>query len=250
MKPNHKKMLKSGRLVRDTFHYLTPFVKVGITTSALDLLAYEYMIRHGGIPAPLGYSIGGLPPFPKSICTSSNAVAAHGIPRESEELVEGDIISIDISLSIDGHFADACKTYMVGEVSEEASFLVRATKTIHELLIEYASDNHRNLMTGDIGAYTEVLCDKFGLYPIPGCGGHGIGTSLHLPPFVPPNSDGGEGVRIKQGSYFTIEPLIAIKQTDLVTAPDRWTMVSPQGVLIAQEEHTLYLGVDGLEILT
>lgn len=243
------KMRIAGNLVWETFQHLEPHIIEGTSTGDLNQLAHDFIISKGGYPAPLGYTMEGHPPFPKSICTSVNNIAAHGVPLDSELLINGDIISIDISLSIDGHFADACRTYPVGTIADEVEDFIDLCQITHALLIEYVHDNLGKITTADLGAYTERLADIHGIYPIHGFGGHGIGHQLHCDPFIPPSSIQGPGVLLQPGMFITIEPIFTMRPTAVKLAPDRWSIFAP-GVLSAQFEHTLYLSPLGVEILT
>lgn len=247
---NKSKMRRAGRLVRQTFEYLEPFVKDGVTTGHLDRLAHDYIISHNGYPAPLGYVIEGSPPFPKSICTAINEVVAHGIPLDSELLVSGDIISIDISLSVDGHYGDACRTYCVGNVSPEVEAFVDSVKLVHDLLLQMVEDNLGQVTTADIGDYTEVLAAIHEIHIFPNFGGHGIGRSLHLPPFVPPRHTEAPGVLLEPGMVITIEPIFSMHPTGVKMAPDGWMVYSPLRVRSAQVEHTILIHPDRIEVLT
>lgn len=245
------KMRIAGNLVWETFQHIEPFIIEGTSTEDLNQLAHDYIVSHNGIPAPLGYVIEGHPPFPKSICTSINHIAAHGIPLDSAILVNGDIISVDISLSVDGYFADACRTYPVGPVADEIQDFIDLCQITHALLIEYVHDNLGKITTKDLGRYTERLADNHGIYVLHGFGGHGIGRSLHCDPFIPPTSSiQGPGVLLKPGMFITIEPIFTMRPTAVKMAPDSWSIYCPAGVLSAQFEHTLYLGPLGVEILT
>lgn len=249
---NITKMRKAGKLVRSTFDYLEFYLRPGISTGQLDKLANDYITFRRGIPAPLGYphqSPLGVP-FPKSICTSVNNCLAHGVPRDDEILQEGDIISIDISLSIDGFFGDACRTYPIGKVSAKADQFVHDVKQIHCMLIDFTRENSPYITTGDIGWYTEVLADLFGVYVFEGYGGHGIGAKLHQNPFVPPVGTQGSGPTLKPGSFITIEPIFASEPTTSIIGPDQWSVICPPGVLTAQFEHTIHIKPSGIEILT
>lgn len=251
MKPDLKKMRAAGALVRRTFEYLEGhFIRAGITTGQLDKLAHDHIVSNGGWPAPLGYTMDGAPPFPKSICTSINEIAAHGVPRNDELLSDGDLISIDISLSIDGHFGDACRTYCIGAVSYELESFVKKIQSIHDRLITFVSDNVGYCTTADVGAYTEQLAGFLGIDIAQGFGGHGIGRSLHCAPFVPPSSIQGQGTLLESGMFITIEPIFTMAPTSFRVAPDGWSVFAPSGTRSGQVEHTLYLGPNGVEILT
>lgn len=244
-------MRAAGQLVRDTFDNLEVDIRDGITTCELNKLAHDFIIQRGGYPAPLGYHPPGYAiPFPKSICASINSVAAHGVPSSRDLIMDGDIISIDISLSLDGHYADACRTYTVGNVPQEVEDFVDLCRITHSLLIDYLDDNIGKITTADIGRKTLQLAEAYDIYPIVGLGGHGIGRELHLEPFVPPSPIEGQGVLLERGMYITIEPIFTMAPASIRMAPDQWSIVCPCGTLSAQFEHTLYLGPRGVEILT
>lgn len=242
-------MRKAGRLVRSTFEYLENILAAGITTNDLDAAAHDYIISNGGKPAPLGYN-----GFPKSICTSINNVIAHGIPDDTL-ISPGDILRLDISLSVNKCFADSCRTYVIPDPTGETTYpdkslFVDQVRQIHHDLLEWVGSMAPNITTGDIGYKTYQLISQKGFYTIPEFGGHGIGTSLHQQPFVPSLGAPGTGSVISPGTYLAIEPIVCREPSSMYIDVDGWSAISPEGVDTAQFEHTVFFKRDGIEIIT
>lgn len=253
--PEKGLMNKAGALVRDTFSHIEPFIHEGITTDQLNTMAHQFITVAGGIPAPLNYQPEGYPPFPKSICTSVNEILAHGIPSEYE-LKDGDVIRVDISLSIDGHFADACRTYVVGEEPHlEKREFAQTVETVYDTILRTVNDEiiaNGSITADKIGRITDEIVKRAGIFVAHGLGGHGIGRELHQDPWIPPEIHPmADDTTNLIGSYITIEPIFLDQEVlETTVAPDGWSIVAPRGVLAAQIEETFYVAPFGLVILT
>lgn len=252
---NHSSMVEAGNLVKSTYNKIEPLLKPGANLCKINEAAHKHITSNGGHPAPLGYQVGTKKPFPASICISVNETVAHGFPLKGDRLREGDMVSIDISLSVDGpsgdkHFADSCRSYIIGEGTEEQVDFLESCRYVHDRIIWMMSQSLDGLTTGDIGYITQTLANFYGLKVAPHYGGHGIGDKLHLDPFIPAMGTINTGHELVPGMYITVEPIFLSKAVKLLEAPDEWPVVAPRGTLSAQFEHTVYIGDGYLEILT
>jgi methionyl aminopeptidase len=238
-----EKMRETCELAAAVLDFVRPHVVPGVTTLELDRLCHEYIVDHGAYPAPLNYK-----GFPKSICTSVNDVICHGIPSESVVLRDGDIINIDITTILDGYYGDTSEMFLVGEVSETARRLVEVTRESMWRGIREVAPKKR---IGDIGAAIfEYAHRDEGYGVVEAFCGHGIGREFHMAPQVPHVGRRGQGLRLKPGMTFTIEPMINTGSPHCRILDDDWTAVTRDGGLSAQVEHTVLVTEDGFEVLT
>ncbi len=214
-----------------------------MTTEKLNVLAHEFIISNGATPTPLGYM-----GYPKSICTSVNEVICHGIPSSQVVLQDGDIINIDISLSLDGYVGDSSKTFFVGNSIPAKRKLV--TEVAAESLALAISVVKHGARIGDIGAIIQQHAEQNGCSVVRDFTGHGVGKTMHEPPEVPHFGLRGEGAKIVRGMTFTIEPMINAGTWQRKILADGWTSVTVDGQPSAQFEHTLAVVRDGVEVLT
>ncbi len=242
------KMRDAGRLVAECFAILAASVQPGARLSDLDAEVEAYLAQVGAKPLYKGYkgSSAGHPPFPGVICASINHEICHGIPDE-RLLKEGDIIGIDIGLRYKGWCGDACVTFAVGQISSEAERLMRITKECLRLGIEAAQPGaHLN----QIGAVIEDYADTQGVSVVREWGGHGIGRQLHEVPSVSHIRQPDPGPKLRPGMVFTIEPMINAGAHGWILLDDGWTVITGDGSLSAQFEHTVAITEHGPEILT
>jgi methionyl aminopeptidase len=238
-----EKMRKAGSLAASVLDYIAPFVQPGITTEALDKLCHDYIIARGATPAPLNYN-----GFPKSICTSINHVVCHGIP-DNRKLKDGDIINIDVTVILDGWHGDTSRMFYVGnKVGIKAKRLVQAA---YEAMMLGISQVKPGATLGDVGHAMEQHALKNGFSVVRDYTGHGIGRVFHAKPEVLNYGKPGEGMVIKEGMFFTVEPMLNEGSHEVILSQvDGWTVTTKDKLLSAQFEHTVGVTKDGCEIFT
>jgi methionyl aminopeptidase len=217
-------------------------VDIGVSTYDIDELARSMMQKLGAQPAFLGYK-----GYPAAVCTSINEVIIHGIPHRDVKLKNGDIIGIDIGVSVDGYFGDTARTCVVGSASERAKRLVTATKESLYAGIEQCVEGNR---ISDISHAVEQHVKRSGFSPVREFVGHGLGRSLHEEPSIPNFGAPGTGPRIKNGMVFAIEPMINEGTHKVEVLEDEWTVVTKDRKLSAHFEHTVSIVEGKAEILT
>lgn len=240
-------MRQANQLVGKTLGELAKHIKSGVTTLQLDRIAEEYIRDNGAVPTFKGFPnpFGG--PFPASICTSVNDVVVHGIPDKGTILKDGDIISIDCGVFLNGYNGDSCYTFCVGEVSDEVRNLLSTTKRALYIGIENAvAGNHLE----DIGCSIQEYCEAEGYGVVRELTGHGIGRKMHEEPQVPNYGKRGCGVLLKSGMCLAIEPMITMGDRAICLMPDRWTIRTRDGKPAAHFEHTVAIRKGRAEILS
>jgi methionyl aminopeptidase len=242
-----EKMRIAGRLASEVLDYITPFVVVGVTTDALDKLCHDYIVDvQDAIPAPLNYAPDGHTPYPKSICTSVNQQICHGVPGD-KVLKKGDIINIDITVIKDGYHGDTSRMFYLGEPSIQAKRLCEVT---YQAMWIGIAKVKAGATLGDIGHAIQVFAEKHGFSVVREFCGHGIGKVFHEDPQVLHYGRAGEGLKLKAGMMFTIEPMINAGKRDIRHMNDGWTVVTKDRSLSAQWEHTLLVTETGFEVMT
>ena len=234
-------MRKAGRLTAEALDMLVPHVKPGVTTEELDDLVLDFAVSRGAFSATLGYR-----GFRKSICTSINHVVCHGMP-DRKPLREGDIVNIDVTLIVDGWHGDASRMYCVGEVPRRAQRLVEVT---YESLMRGIAAVKPGATTGDIGAAIQAYAEAERCSVVRDFCGHGLGRLFHDEPNILHYGRKGEGIVLKPGMFFTIEPMINLGRPHVKVLSDGWTAVTRDRSLSAQFEHTVGVTEDGVEIFT
>ncbi len=234
-------MRKAGRLAAEALDMLVPQVRSGVTTETLDKLIVEFASDHKASPAPLNYR-----GYPKSICTSINHVVCHGIPND-KPLREGDILNIDVTLVKDGWHGDSSRMYCVGEVTRKAERLVEVT---YECLMRGIAAVKPGGHLGDIGHAIQSYAESERCSVVRDFCGHGLGRVFHAHPNVLHYGRPGEGVELKPGMFFTIEPMINLGRPHVKILGDGWTAVTRDRSLSAQFEHTIGVTETGCEIFT
>ncbi len=232
---------KASKLTRDVLDVVEQEIKAGMTTSEIDDIVHEYTISHGGIPATLNYN-----GFPKSVCTSLNNVICHGIPDKTI-LKDGDIINVDCTSIIDGFYGDASRMFMIGNVSAEAEKLVRVSKECLDIGIDQVKP-YADI--GEIGFAIEQHAKKHGFSIVRDYGGHGIGIRFHEEPHVHHYGSRKKGIILLPNMVFTIEPMVNAGRYSTRLLSDGWTVITADGSLSAQWEHTVLVTDDCVEILT
>ena len=242
-----KKMRVAGKLASEVLDFITPFVKPGISTEELDQLCHNFMVNEQNtIPAPLNYAPPGHAPYPKSICTSVNNQICHGIPGD-RILKKGDIINVDITVIKDGYHGDTSRMFYVGEPSIQAKRLCEIT---YQSMWKGIQQVKPGATLGDIGASIQEFAEDNGFSVVREFCGHGIGTVFHEDPQILHYGKKGEGLRLKEGMTFTIEPMINAGKKEIRMLPDGWTVVTKDRSLSAQWEHTILVTHEGYEVLT
>lgn len=234
-------MRKAGKLAAQTLDFITPYVKVGVTTQELDQLCHKFILDHGAIPAPLGYR-----GYPKSICTSINHVVCHGIPGD-KKLLDGDILNIDVTVIVDGWHGDTSRMFTVGKVGVRAAKLIDTT---YEAMMRGIEVVRPGATLGDIGYAIQSFAEKQGFSVVRDFCGHGLGKIFHSAPNVVHYGKPGQGLELKEGMFFTIEPMINAGRYDVKILADGWTAVTRDKSLSAQFEHSLGVTANGYEIFT
>jgi methionyl aminopeptidase len=224
-----EKMRVAGRLASEVLDFITPYVKVGITTGKLNKLCHDYMVNvQGTVPATLGYAPSGHRPYPASICTSVNHQVCHGIPGD-KVLKHGDVINIDVTVIKDGYHGDTSRMFYIGEPSIQ----VKPGATI-----------------GDIGHAIQAFAEGSGFSIVREFCGHGIGRRFHEDPQILHYGKAGQGMTLQAGMIFTVEPMINAGKKDIRMLGDGWTVVTADHSLSAQWEHTVLVTEEGYEVLT
>lgn len=240
-------MRRAGDLVARAFALLRTHVRAGVRLSELDRIAEEFVRSEGAEPIYKGYRPSPyVSPFPGTICAAVNEQVVHGFPLP-RKLAEGDIAGIDIGATLDGWVGDACYTYPVGNVSPQARKLLN---TARECLDAGIAEVRPGKRLGDVGAAIQELAESRGYGVVRELGGHGVGRKLHEEPHVSHFGRRGHGMRLREGMTFTIEPMINSGAPDIRFLDDGWTVVTADGGLSAQYEHTVAVTADGYEILT
>jgi len=234
-------MRVAGRITAETLALLRDMVQPGITTRDLDRAAYKALKARGAEPSFKGYQ-----GFPGSICTSVNDEVVHAIPGK-RVLREGDIIKIDLGASYRGYHGDATITVPVGEVSDEARRLMRVCEEALWRGIEQTRAGNR---LGDISHAIQTYVESHGFSVVRDYGGHGLGRELHEEPHLPHYGPPGHGVPLRVGMVLTIEPMINAGGKETRLLDDGWTVVTADGSLSAQYEHTVAITENGPEVFT
>jgi methionyl aminopeptidase len=234
-------MARAGRLVAEALDLLVEEVKPGVTTEALDRFVYDFAMDHGAVPAPLNYR-----GFPKSICTSLNHVVCHGIPGP-RALKEGDILNIDVTLIVEGWHGDSSRMYAVGKIPRSAERLLEVT---HNALMRGVAAVRPGATTGDIGAAIQTYAEGERCSVVRDFCGHGLGRVFHDRPNILHYGEPGEGLPLKPGMLFTIEPMINLGKPHVKILSDGWTAVTRDRSLSAQFEHTVGVTETGCEVFT
>jgi len=238
------RMREACQLAADTLLMVGEHLKPGMTTDDINVLVHDYTIKHGAYPSPLNYN-----GFPKSVCTSVNDVVCHGIPG-NRVLRDGDIINVDVTSYLpakNGFHGDTSATFYIGTPSEAAKKVTEIARYALELGIAEVREGAR---IGDIGAAIQEYAEAQGCSVVRDYVGHGIGREFHTAPQVPHYGTRGSGKRMKAGMFFTIEPMINIGHWECRVLDDDWTVVTADGSLSAQFEHTVLVTQAGCEVLT
>ena len=234
-------MRKAGRLAAEALDLLTPLVKPGVTTNALDKFAFEFAMDHRAYPAPLSYR-----GYAKSICTSINHVVCHGIP-DDKALRDGDIVNIDVTLIVEGWHGDSSRMFVAGEAPRRAQRLIDVT---YESLMRGVAAVKPGATTGDIGHAIQAYAEAERCSVVREFCGHGLGRLFHDEPNILHAGKPRDGVPLRPGMFFTIEPMINQGGAGVKVLADGWTAVTRDRSLSAQFEHAVGVTPTGAEIFT
>ena len=234
-------MRKAGKLVAQCLDMLAAEVKPGVSTEKIDQLVREFAFDHKAMPATLMYR-----GYRKSTCTSLNHVVCHGIPSE-KPMKEGDIVNIDVTLIVDGWHGDSSRMYAVGEVPRRAERLMEVT---YEAMMRGIAAIRPGGTTGDIGAAIQSFVEAQHMSVVRDFCGHGLGKLFHDEPNIVHVGRPGEGIVLRPGMLFTVEPMINLGRPHVKVLSDGWTAVTRDRSLSAQFEHTIGVTKTGVEIFT
>jgi methionyl aminopeptidase len=232
---------ESSLLVAKAHAEISALIIPGVTTLQLDTIAEEFIRDNGGVPAFKGY--GG---FPNTLCASLNEQVVHGIPNDNP-LKNGDIISMDCGVVMNGYYGDSAYTYEVGEVSEKVKNLLLRTKESLYLGIDQAISGNR---IGDIGFAIQRHVEQFGYGVVREMVGHGVGENLHEDPQVPNYGKRGRGIKLKEGMVIAIEPMINLGTKNIKQLSDGWTVITTDRKYSAHFEHTIVVRKGKAEVLS
>jgi methionyl aminopeptidase len=234
-------MRRAGVIVASTLELLKREARPGVTTGELDRLAEEHIRSQGGVPTFKGYR-----GFPGSICASPNEMLVHGIPGPYE-LRDGDLLSVDVGVTLDGYVADSAITIPIGEVAERARDLIETCQQALEAAIEQCRAGNR---LGDISHAVQTVVEDRGFGVVRALVGHGVGRSMHEDPQIPNYGPAGRGPRLAPGMVFAIEPMITAGGWSVRGGDDGWAVYTEDGSLSAHCEHTVAITDNGPRILT
>ncbi len=237
-----KKIAAACRIVAEIIEKLKTFAGAGISTADMENFADSEIRRKKALPAFKGYR-----GYPASVCVSVNDQVVHGIPSRTVKLRNGDIVSIDLGVVLDGFYGDAAITLPVGAISDEASRLIKTTEDAFYAGIEKATVGNR---VSDISYAIQEYVESNGFSVVRAFVGHGIGRALHEEPQVPNFGKPGQGARLKAGMTMAVEPMVNAGGPDVRILDDGWTAVTTDGSLSAHYEHTVVITEKGAEILT
>ncbi|MGZ4383048.1 MAG: type I methionyl aminopeptidase [Gaiellaceae bacterium] len=237
-----EQMARAGEVVAETLALVGEHIRPGVSTAELDRLAEEFIRSRGGVPTFKGYR-----GYPASICTSPNAMVVHGIPSKRVLLSEGDILSVDVGVTLNGLVADSAFTFPVGEIDPEARRLMDACRTALEAGIAQANPGGR---LTDISHAIQEATESAGFSVVRTLVGHGVGRVMHEDPQIPNFGEPGRGPELAVGMTLAIEPMINAGDPDVVLHDDEWSISTSDGSLSAHYEHSIAILRSGPRILT
>ncbi len=234
-------MRKAGRLVAECLDMLVDHVEPGVATETIDTLVREFAFDHGALPATLMYR-----GYKKSSCTSLNHVVCHGIPSD-KPMKEGDIVNIDVTLILNGWHGDSSRMYALGEIPRRAERLIEVT---YDAMMRGIAVIRSGATTGDIGNAIQTFVEAQHMSVVRDFCGHGLGKLFHDEPNIVHVGRPSEGIVLRPGMFFTVEPMINLGRPHVKVLSDGWTAVTRDRSLSAQFEHTIGVTANGVEIFT
>jgi methionyl aminopeptidase len=235
------RMAAAGAVVAATIDHVGAQLEPGITTGELDRIAEDFIRSRGGVPTSKGYR-----GYPAAICISPNEVIVHGIPGR-HVVAEGDVVTIDVGVTLDGFIADSAFTFGVGEISDAARHLLSVGQ---RALGEGIAQAYAGNRVGDISAAIQELVERHGLSVVRSLVGHGVGRDYHEDPHIPNFGEPGRGPLLSEGMTIAIEPMITAGSAEIEILDDDWTIRTDDGSLSCHFEHTVAITADGPRILT
>ena len=232
---------RAGQVVAETIALVGEHLRPGVSMRDLDRLAEEFIRSRGGVPTSKGYR-----GYPAALCISPNAMVVHGIPTEYRAR-EGDVVAVDVGVTLDGLVADSAYTFGVGEISEEAQRLLDVGQEALEAGIAQARPGNR---VSDIGHAVQTVVEEAGFSVVRSLVGHGVGRSYHEDPQIPNFGEPGRGPLLITGMTLAIEPMINAGRADVILHDDEWSISSADGSLSCHFEHTVAVTEDEPRILT
>jgi methionyl aminopeptidase len=236
-----EKIAAAGLIAAETVAHVGRHIEPGVTTAELDRIGEEFIRSHGAVPTSKGYR-----GFPAALCISPNDMIVHGIPG-AYRVGEGDLLTIDAGVTLDGYVADTAYTFPVGEVSPEAERLLEVAQAALAAGIEQAQPDNR---IGDVSAAIQKVVEDAGFSVVRALVGHGVGRHYHEDPQIPNYGTPGRGARLAPGMTVAIEPMITAGGVDIVLDDDQWSVYTADGSLSAHFEHTVAVTETGPRILT
>jgi methionyl aminopeptidase len=237
-----EQMARAGAVVAETLALVGEHIRPGVSTDELDRLAEKFIRSRGGVPTFKGYR-----GYPASICASPNAMVVHGIPSRKVVLREGDVLSVDVGVTLNGLVADSAFTFPVGEVDPEAQRLMAACRTALEAGIAQARAGHR---LTDISHAVQEATEGAGFSVVRTLVGHGVGRVMHEDPQIPNYGEPGRGPELAVGMTLAIEPMINAGSPEVYLHDDEWSISTSDGSLSAHYEHTIAILGSGPRVLT
>lgn len=235
------KIAAAGALVADTIAHVGSLIVPGVTTGELDAGAGEFIRERAGIPTSEGYK-----GYPRAICISPNEVVVHGIPG-LYEVAEGDLVTIDVGVTLDGYIADSAYTFGVGDIGADAQRLLDVAQDALDAGIDQAQPGNR---VGDVSHAVQEVVEGAGFSVVRSLVGHGVGRYYHEDPHIPNFGQPGRGPRLSEGMTIAIEPMITAGGSEVVLSEDGWTISTADTSLAAHFEHTVAITAEGSRILT
>lgn len=233
---------EAGRAAAGTLAHVGRRLRAGVTTADVDAWVRADTKLRGGTPSQLGYQ-----GFPATVCTSRNHVVCHGIPSRADVLRNGDIVNVDVTTKLRGFHGDTSATFFIGEPSEDARHVVAVARACRDAGVSVIREGCR---LGDIGGAIMEVANRERCSVVSELGGHGIGRSMHQEPHVSHTARAGTGPRLRAGMVLTVEPMVNLGGPEVRTLDDGWTIVTADGSLSAQFEHTVLVTEKGYELLT
>jgi len=245
------KIKRACDVVVEVLERVAEYVKPGVSTAELDLIARDVVKKRGARPAFLNYK----PPFskvsyPAALCVSVNSAVVHGLPKKEQVIKEGDIVSLDFGAILDGYAGDSAITVPVGKIDPDKERLLRATKEALEEAVKACVPGN---FLSDITKAIKRVADKYGVYPVKNLGGHGIGRKVHEPPFVPNHMEDFKherDMKLRAGMVLAIEPMLALGTSEITHDGDQWTVLTADGSPSAHYEYVVAITKDGPMVLT